>query len=71
MPGKITHVPSDATIHDQRGCQDRPSPYDYARGTIWTCDECGSEWVVVHGAQYNEAYTAWRRLTERNRDGIE
>ncbi|WP_234057933.1 hypothetical protein [Microbacterium sp. NFH-22A-Y] len=70
MGGRITFTPPRRSVCDRpAGCQGRPAPEPYPRGTIWTCDECGSEWVVVEGAQYNEAYSAWRRLTDRNRDG--
>jgi ribosomal protein L37AE/L43A len=71
MTGKITFVPTQKTLHDREGCQGKPHPDSQVRGTIWTCDDCGKEWVKVEGAQYNEAYSAWRVLTEKNRDGIE
>lgn len=71
MTGRITHVPAPRDLCAARACPGKPDPAPLRRGTIWTCDDCSREWVVVHGAQYNEPYHAWRRLTERNRDGIE
>ena len=69
MAGRITFVPSTPTACEQGHCAGKPSPDPHRPGTIWTCDECGKEWVLVQGAQYNETYRAWRRLTERNRGG--
>lgn len=70
MTGRITHVPTPAAVCERPGgCPDMPKAEAYRRGTVWTCDECHREWVVVEGAQYNEHYSAWRRLTDRNRDG--
>lgn len=66
MTGKITYVPSS---HERHGCEGMPAADALPAGTIWTCDDCGQEWVVVEGAQYNESYSAWRKLTERNRGG--
>ena len=64
MGGTITPPPPPA-----HQCEGRPFADGYRAGTIWTCDECGKKFVVVQGAQYNEPYTAWRALTERNRTG--
>lgn len=70
MTGRITYVPQPAAVCERPGgCPDKPRAEAYTRGTVWTCDECGREWVVVTGAQYNEPYSAWRPLTDRNRDG--
>lgn len=70
MTGRITHVPNLAQrCETAAGCPDKPSPNILQPGTIWQCDECAREWVVVYGAQYNEPYQAWRRLTESNRAG--
>jgi hypothetical protein len=69
MAGSITYTPPVKTRHALVGCEGRPNARNYVRGTVWTCGECKQEWVVVEGMQYNEPYTAWRKLTERNRDG--
>lgn len=55
MSGRIIYVPPSA--HD---CEGRPSADWYKAGTIWECSECGKQYVVVEGAQYNESYSAWR-----------
>ncbi|AXC37874.1 hypothetical protein SEA_JACKO_14 [Microbacterium phage Jacko] len=64
MAGQIIYTPPEA--HE---CSGMPVPERYPGGTIWRCDDCGTEWVVVQGAQYNEPYSAWRKLTENNKDG--
>lgn len=70
MTGRITFIPQAKAVCERpAGCLDKPNPQVHARGTIWTCDECDKEWVLVTGAQYNEPYSAWRPLTDRNRDG--
>lgn len=69
MTGKITHVPNQPTLCERGNCPDKPNANHYFPGTIWQCDECGKEWVVVQGSQYNETYKTWRELTEDNRDG--
>ncbi len=70
MSGRITFGPEPAAVCDRPGgCPEKPRAEAHSRRTVWTCDECGREWVVVEGAQYNEPYSAWRRLTQRNRDG--
>lgn len=71
MTGRITHTPTPQTLHDRKGCDGKPDANMHARGTIWTCDDCGKQWVVVQGAQYNESYSAWRVLTDRNREGYD
>jgi hypothetical protein len=65
MPGRITFTPKEA--HTCSGLPDDRAIY--APGTLWTCDECGQEWVMVYGSQYNESYSVWRKLTEKNRKG--
>lgn len=70
MTGRITFVPFPSTrCESPEGCADKPGAAALRPGTIWKCDECGREWVVVEGSQYNEPYRAWRRLTESNRGG--
>ena len=68
MTGKITFVPGP---EDQcrLACPDKPSCAALKPRTPWTCDYCGKVWVVVEGAQYNEVYRSWRRLTHATRDG--
>jgi len=65
VTGRIISTPDPMRNHR---C-DLPRAESYQRGTVWECDDCEKQYVVVQGAQYNEAYTAWRRLTEGNRDG--
>lgn len=69
MPGRIIHRPSTPTMHERLGCSGMPPADREAPGTIWQCDECRKQHVVVEGAQYNEYYKAWRALTEANRNG--
>lgn len=70
MAGRITYVPEPASTHsDRQRCPGMPAPEMFPRGTQWTCNECDRIWVVVEGAQYNESYSAWRILTDRNRLG--
>ncbi|QDK03259.1 hypothetical protein SEA_DEJAVU_18 [Microbacterium Phage DejaVu] len=64
MGGRIIYVPNDP--HE---CGSKPVSAMLKKGTQWQCNDCDQVWVVVEGAQYNEPYSAWRRLTERNRDG--
>lgn len=72
MSGRIIFEPTDeAACERNRDCADKPIAYLLRPGTIWKCDDCGREWVVVEGAQYNESYKAWRILTERNRKGVD
>lgn len=67
MPGRITFVP--AAEHKCSGMPLQTKLDHRTPGTIWQCDECGQEWVVVSGAQYNEDYWSWRKLTTKNRNG--
>jgi hypothetical protein len=70
MTGKIIFTPSPLQrCETALGCADRPPADTLKPATVWKCDECGREWVVTEGAQYNEPYQAWRRLTESNRGG--
>ena len=48
---------------------DEPPSTPHVAGTIWTCDECGREWVLVVGSPYNEPYSARRPLTEATETG--
>lgn len=64
MPGKFFAPEPLAHV-----CEGMGSPYAYASGTQFHCDECPKKWVVVEGAQYNEPYKAWRPLTWKNRTG--
>lgn len=70
MGGRITYVPppKDGCIRGW-GCADKPNANDYEPSTQWTCDNCDQVWVVVEGAQYNEPYKAWRKLTYKNIEG--
>lgn len=63
-PGQIVSIPLAA-----HGCEGFPEAAAYPAGTVWKCLECGQEWVCVKGAQYNEPYSAWRRITESNMFG--
>lgn len=70
MTGRITYTPPAEVLHaNLYRCPDMPNPADYVRGTIWKCDDCAQEWVLVEGVQYNESWSNWQRLTESNRDG--
>jgi hypothetical protein len=70
MAGKIIHVPPVANTHtDRTPCPDIPIAASYRPGTQWQCDDCNRVWVVVEGVQYNEPWSAWRRLTALNMDG--
>lgn len=65
MPGQIISVPLQAHV-----CDGMPEPTNHVPGTIWQCDECSQQWVVVSGqGEDNMGYVAWRRLTEANRGG--
>lgn len=63
MVVNITHIPKEG--HD---CGPFPL-VSLPAGTRGECDRCGQEWIVVSGAKYNETYRAWRRLTDKNKDG--
>ncbi len=71
MGGRIIHVPEHPAPCSGYfpNCDGMPRADDHRPGTIWECDLCRRKWVVVAGAQYNEAYQAWRELTEKNREG--
>lgn len=70
MTGKFTHIPSVKVQHSTLyRCPDMPRAEDHITGSIWQCDDCDQEWVVVEGVQYNESWTAWYRLEENNREG--
>jgi len=66
MSGKIT--PPEPAPHK---CEGRPLAEGFPRATIWTCDDCGKKFVIVHGSQYNEPYSAWRGLTDKTKNGYE
>lgn len=72
MSGEITYIPTEkSNCETYQGCDGKPSADLYRPRTQWTCNSCGQIWVVVAGAQYNEPYQAWRKLTDRTRDGRE
>lgn len=71
MSGRIVYEPSTPSACERGNCEGKIRAPELRPGTIWKCDECGKQWVVVQGAQYNESYQAWRVLTERNRDGLD
>lgn len=59
MTGQL--IPPSTEAHR---CEGRPERAEgLAVGTIWKCDDCGKESVVVVGAQYNETYYAWRNAS--------
>lgn len=64
MTGRIIFEPKRPTACERGQCEGKPKAENYRDGTIWACDECGSQWIVWSGAQYNEAFSAWRRHTE-------
>jgi hypothetical protein len=65
MPGKIISTPAGPP----HKCTGQPRADLLSHGTVWRCDECNKDWVVVKGSQYNEPYSAWRPLTEHNKNG--
>jgi len=71
MAGKIVYTPALPTACQRGMCEGQPDPKTLQPGTIWECDHCHGQWVVVTGSQYNEYYQAWRHLTERNRKGAD
>lgn len=71
MSGRIVYAPKIPSACERGQCEGKPHAGGHQPGTIWECDECGQQWVVVHGAQYNEEYSAWRKLTEQNRYGYD
>lgn len=60
MTGRIIFEPPLPTACERRGCEGKPRADAYRDGTIWECDACGAQWVVWSGAQYNEAFSAWK-----------
>lgn len=64
MPGKIVAVPQRA-----HACEGQPPTGSYPKGTQWQCSECHQTWVLVYGAQYNEPYEVWRKMTLKNANG--
>lgn len=64
MSGRIIFEPHRPNACERGLCEGKPKAENYRDGTIWECDECGSQWIVWSGAQYNEAFSAWRRHTE-------
>lgn len=70
MAGKIIYTPPPRLCGADL-CEGRPDPTALTRGTLWMCDICEKVYVVVEGAQYNESYSAWRILTEANREGYD
>ncbi len=65
MPGHIVSIPE--TIHR---CADRPPAIAYVPATVWECDVCHQQWVVVSGpGEDNRGYSAWRKLTDANKGG--
>lgn len=64
MSGRIIFQPSRPTACERGACEGKPKAEAYRDGTVWQCDECGSKWEVWSGAQYNEAFSAWRRTGE-------
>lgn len=64
MGGKIILIPESA-----HQCADFPVAGMLKKGTQWQCNDCNKIWVVVTGAQYNEPYSAWRKLTDKNING--
>lgn len=72
MAGRIIYRPHLAReCASPSGCPGKPNHLGLDHGTIWQCDECEQQWVLVMGAQYNETYWAWRKLTAQNRNGVE
>lgn len=62
MTGKIIYEPPVPTPCDRGACEGKPKPENYRDDTRWQCDECGAIWEKYSGAQYNEPYSAWRRV---------
>lgn len=60
MTGTIIYEPPTPTACERGDCADKPRADQYRDGTLWECDHCGAQWVVWSGAQYNEAFSAWR-----------
>lgn len=66
MAGRIVFRPEA-----EHRCTELPKADELTPGTVWQCNDCENQWVVVEGAQYNEPYKAWRILTEANRVGLD
>lgn len=65
MAGQIVSVPGQVHV-----CEGLPPAGDHLSATVWMCDDCQQQWVVVRGqGEDNMGYAAWRKLTESNRDG--
>jgi hypothetical protein len=65
MAGRIVFTPQG-----EHTCTDFPPATEYRPGTIWQCDDCEQQWVVVSGqGEDGKGYSAWRELTDRNRNG--
>lgn len=60
MSGRIIFEPKIPTSCDRGQCKDKPRAEGHRDGTIWECDDCGRQWVVWSGAQYNESFSAWK-----------
>lgn len=60
MTGRIIFQPPQPTACARGNCEGRPRAADYRDGTIWQCDNCGAQWVVWSGVQYNEPFSAWK-----------
>lgn len=72
MTGRIIYRPAARNAcTGPTGCPDKPAFDGLDRGTIWQCDECDQQWVLVIGAQYNETYWAWRKLTPTTAGGYD
>lgn len=72
MGGRITYVPGPEDVcKTYQGCEGKPPAGMLKPKTQWTCNVCGKIWVVVAGAQYNEPYQAWRKLTNQTRGGFD
>lgn len=65
MAGRIIYSPESA-----HRCSGHHNPDNLRPGTIWECDHCSQRWVVVYGqGEDGKGYSAWRKLTHRNKDG--
>ena len=64
MTGRIIFEPKRPTACERGQCEGKPKAENCRDGTLWECDECGSQWIVWSGAQYNEQFSAWQRHTE-------
>ena len=64
MSFRVIHVPKSS-----HSCGPLPSTDSFPIGTYLECETCEQKWVLVWGTQYNEIYRAWRKLTDKNKDG--